>query len=155
MTAITHPQLDQRPADWPSGETRLQRRALLDLSIDEELVRGDRRGADLAPRLRLLLALIVAAELDAAEPLGERALREARRARRPFGTARLRTDVEALCVMNLARREGRSVRATVAGVAAIERPSLLGRPHPPRALLRLLRRAELDGVRGAGTRRPA
>lgn len=155
MTAIMHPQLDERPADWPSGETRLQRRALLDLSIDEELVRGDRRGADLAPRLRVLLALIVDAELHAAEPLGERALIEARRARWPFGTARLRADVEALCAMNLVRRDGRSVRATVAGVAAIERPSLLERPHPPRALLRLLRQAELDRVHGASTRRSA
>src|SRR3712207_8873594 len=42
----------------------------------------------------LLLAVIVKAELDAAEPLRERALIEARETRRPFGAARLRADVE-------------------------------------------------------------
>ncbi|MEV4736043.1 MULTISPECIES: hypothetical protein [unclassified Microbacterium] len=125
------------------GAPLLQRRAVLDLSIDEELVRGDRRGLDLCARQRAILAMIVEHELRGGEPLTETAVIDATRARGPFAAARQRPRIDALATIRLLRRDGDEVRATVAGIAAIVRPSLLDRPHPPRALLRTLRRAEL------------
>lgn len=134
---------DDRMAGTADGETRSQRRAVLDLSIDEELVRGDRRGLDLCARQRAILALVVENELRGGDPLTERAVVEATRARRLFGAARQRPRVDALATIGLLRRDGGELRATVAGIAAIVRPSMLDRPHPPRVLLRFLRRAEL------------
>lgn len=142
MTTIsTHS--DDRVDRDADDETRLQRRAVLDLSIDEELVRGDRRGLELGARERAILALVVAHELRGDAPMTAAAVIAETRARGPFGAARQRTRLDTLATIALVRRDGDDVRATVAGIAAIVRPSLLDRPHPPRALLRALRRAEL------------
>lgn len=134
---------DDRVGRATDDVTVLRRRAVLDLSIDEELVRGDRRGVDLGVRQREILAAVVENELRGAEPLTEKAVIAATRTRRPFGAARQRPRLEALATIGLVRREGDDIRATVAGIAAIVRPSKLDRPHPPRMLLRALRRAEL------------
>ncbi|MFJ4173449.1 hypothetical protein [Microbacterium sp. NPDC089696] len=142
MTTIST-QGDDRPGRTADDDARLRRRAVLDLSIDEELVRGDRRGVDLCARQRAILALVVENELRDGDPLTETAVIEATRARRPFSAARQRPRIDALATIGLLRRDGADLRATVAGIAAIVRPSLLDRPHPPRVLLRALRRAEL------------
>lgn len=150
MTTITpRTPLDDLPASVHSpGGTRLQRRAVLDLSIDEELVRGDRRGVELSQALSSLLAVIVNHVLESGTALSERALLDGVRSRRPFAAGRNRNRLESLIGMNLVRRDGADVHATVAGISAILRPSLLDGPRPPRTLLRLLRQAELDSAHG-------
>lgn len=127
----------------PAYGTRLQRRALLDLSIDEEIVRGDLRGATLEEPLRAALAVIVEQELKQEESLVEDDFVDMMRTNRLFGAGRCRRRLDALAGMNLVRREGRIVHATVAGISAVLRPSSLEGPRLPRDLLRVLRQAEL------------
>lgn len=143
--SIVEPRLFQDPAPptAPAAGTRLQRRALLDLSIDEEIVRGDLRGATLDEPLRTALAVVVEQELKQEESLTEDDFVDMLRPRRLFGAAACRRRLDALAGMNLVRREGRIVHATVAGVSAVLRPSSLEGPRLPRDLLRVLRQAEL------------
>ena len=136
MTIITAPASS-------AFETRQERREALDLSIDEELVRGDRRGTQLSRELRAVLTRIVDHELEVSEPLTERMLHAATRLRHLLGGARSRHRLDALAGMGLVRRSDGCVQPTVAGIAAVLRPSLLGSARPPRELLRVLRQAEL------------
>ena len=109
----------------PRERSRSAHRAALDLSIDEELVRGDRRGLSLADQLRELLAVVVDHQLEHAQPLGEEALLEAIGARWLFARRRLRQSLAALEEMTLVRRCPGGISATVAGISAIRRPSRL------------------------------
>lgn len=147
--SIVESRLFHEPASpvTPASGTRLQRRALLDLSIDEEIVRGDLRGATLDEPLRAALRVIVEQELKQEESLTEDDFVEMIRPRRPFSARRCRRRLDALAGMNLVRREGRIVHATVAGVAAALRPSSLDGRRLPRDLLRVLRQAELARLR--------
>ncbi|GAA1136202.1 hypothetical protein GCM10009651_20350 [Microbacterium natoriense] len=144
--SIIEPRLFRDPesdAAFIAVGTRLQRRAMLDLSIDEEIVRGDLRGATLEEPLRSALVLVVEHELKQEEPLTEAELLATVRTRRLFGAGRYRRRLDALAGMNLVRREGRGLHATVAGISAVLRPSSLEGPRLPRELLRVLRQAEL------------
>lgn len=142
--SIVESRLFHEPASAASAAgTRLQRRALLDLSIDEEIVRGDLRGATLEPPLRSALALVVEHELKQEDSLLEDDLLDLLRSHRVLGRGRYRRRLDALAAMNLVRREGRIVHATVAGISAILRPSTLRGARLPRDLLRVLRQAEL------------
>jgi hypothetical protein len=144
MTIIASPLLrDHSSTPEFTGGTRLERRAVLDLSIDEEIVRGDIRGAELAEPLRATLTLIVEHELKQEEPLSERELLSVARIGRLFGAYRHRQRIEALVGMNLVRRAHGSVHATVAGISAVLRPSQLSGARVPRDLCRVLRQAEL------------
>lgn len=134
-------------SESPVG-TRLQRRAVLDCSIDEEVVRGDLRGAVLADDLEATLALVVEHELRQEEALSEEMLLAAAPVGRFFGARRHRQRLGVLEAMNLVRRDGGSVHATVAGISAIVRPSLLTGVRMPRDLLRVLRQAELTASKG-------
>jgi len=143
--SIVESRLFHEPASpvTPASGTRLQRRALLDVSIDEEVVRGDLRGATLDEPLRSALAVVVEHELRQEGSLTEDGFVEMIRPHRLFGAGRCRRRLEVLAGMNLVRREGSVVHATVAGVAAVLRPSSLDGTRLPRDLLRVLRRAEL------------
>ncbi|MFT4157923.1 MAG: hypothetical protein QM630_08380 [Microbacterium sp.] len=123
--------------------TWLRRRTLLDLSIDDEIVRGDLRGNSLDAPLRTALAVVVEHQLAHEEPLAEDDLVDRLRPRRLFGASVCRRRIDALAELNLVRRDGHSVYPTVAGVAAVLLPSSLEGPRLPRDLLRSLRRAEL------------
>lgn len=125
---------------------RLDRRAALDVSIDDELMRGERRGAHLSDRVRALLRLIVGHELDRLEPLGERALLTAGFAG-VLGAARRARRLDALVDMSLARRIHGNVRPTVAGIAAVHSAGVLDDGLVSKHLLRALRHAEIDGIR--------
>ena len=128
--------------------TRLERRAALDVSIDDELLRGELRGAELSAAHREILAELVEHELSGRGPVSERKLARSRGWGGLFGGMRRARGVEALLGMTLARRVGDDVRPTVAGIAAIRRISELPpSEHPPRDLLRFLRRAEIGSIR--------
>ncbi|WP_433586142.1 hypothetical protein [Microbacterium hydrocarbonoxydans] len=142
--SIVETRLFHEPAPFtPAAGTRLQRRALLDLSIDEEIVRGDLRGATLDEHLRSTLTRIVEQELKQEESLTEEEVLDLLRTHRLLSRTRFRRRLEALAGMNLIRCEGRIVHATVAGIAAVLRPSSLDGTRLPRDLLRVLRQAEL------------
>jgi len=144
VMSIVESRLFHEPAPVAPGPgTRLQRRALLDLSIDEEIVRGDLRGATLDEPLRTALAVVVQQELKQEESLVEDDIFDALRSHRLISRRRCRRRLDALSGMNLIRREGRIVHATVAGISAVLRPSSLDGTRLPRDLLRVLRQAEL------------
>lgn len=137
---------DTAPTPVPGG-TRLERRAALDLSIDEEILRGELRGEALSEALRADLALLVQHELKEVEPLLESRFLTAGPRHGLFTAGRRRRNLEALVGMSLVRREGATVHATVAGIAAILRHSPDAETAPPsRGLLRALRRAEISGL---------
>lgn len=125
---------------------RLDRRAALDLSIDDELLRGEHRGAHLSVSVGAVLRQIVAHELDRLEPLSERALLTAGIGG-IFGAPRRARRVDALVEMSLARRVDGNVRPTVAGIAAIHSASVRDDGLVSTHLLRALRHAEIDGIR--------
>jgi len=132
----------------PSGRTRLERRAALDVSIDDELLRGELRGAALADSLRGTLAILVEHELSRSEPLDEHAFLSAGALAGLFAGARRRRRLEALIGMNFVRRTDGGLRPTVAGIAAIRPTSAQpASGRPSRELLRALRRAEIGGIR--------
>lgn len=144
MTAI-----EWRPARAGGGSrmpvpgTRLKRRAALDLSVDEELVRGELRGDALAAPLRNDLAILVDHELKREQLTEKRFLSAGLR----FGvfTAGRRRHLDALIEMSLARRDEGAVRPTVAGIAAVRRPAA-GGEMPSREVLRALRLAEIGSL---------
>ena len=132
----------------PSGTARLNRRSALDVSIDDELQRGEVRGAELAESLRGTLTILVERELADAEPLTEKSLVATGPIKGLFPAGRRVRRLEALIDMSLARRDGDDVHPTVAGVAAIRRISALPESErPSRALLRMLRQAEIGSIR--------
>lgn len=131
-----------------SGAAPMRRRAALDVSIDDELLRGELRGAELSDALRLTLSALVEHELATAEPLTEKEFLENEPIGGPFPSTRKARRLETLISQSLARREDGRVRPTVAGVAAIMQISALpDSEHPPRELLRALRQSEIDGIR--------
>ena len=137
---------DTAPVPVPAG-TRLERRAALDLSIDDELLRGELRGEELSPALRADLAVLAEHELKQVEPLAEARFLTAGPRHGLFASGRRRRNLEALIGMSLVRRDGAAVHATVAGIAAV----LGGDPEsdserPPQGLLRALRRAEISSI---------
>ncbi|WP_067197570.1 hypothetical protein [Microbacterium sp. XT11] len=149
MTAI-----DPRPsgangeAAYTAASTRLERRAALDVSIDDELLRGELRGPSLPDAVRGTLSLLVEHELAGEEPLTEKAFLAAGPLIGTLSAARRRRRLEALVEMNLARRDADRVRPTVAGIAAVRPVSTApADERPARELLRRLRRGEIDSIR--------
>ncbi|WP_217182962.1 hypothetical protein [Streptomyces sp. AC495_CC817] len=136
------------PVEGARPNSRVARRALLDVSIDDELLRGELRGTHLSVRLRNDLAVLVEREIRGEDALSERAFLEAASGAGVLTARRRARRLEALVSMSLARRDGADVRATVAGIAAVRRPSQ-GREDalPARSTLRALRLAEIDGIR--------
>lgn len=129
------------------GGTRLERRAALDLSIDEELVRGELRGEALSEPQRAALAILVEHELSRTEPLAETRFLAALPGSKLFSSRRRGRQLTALLEMNLARREDGFVSATVAGLAAILQLSTHPERRPEPELLRALRRVEISSIR--------
>lgn len=141
MTLIEQPLL-RAPAPVvgsTTADTRLERRALLDLSIQQELQRGELRGRTLESALAETLTAVVEHELLRSEPLTPSTV-PVLSVPRLFSKRRKAQRVDTLVAMNLARRDGRSVHATVAGIAAA------GVYDAPRAVLRALRQAEIDAI---------
>ena len=135
------------PLSRPDGRA-LERRTALDLSVGDELLRGELRGAELSPAHREVLSLVVANELAGGAPLAGADLRGAGLLARLFSSRRRARRLDALIGMTLVRRGAEGIRPTVAGIAAVCRPSELpSSEHPPRELLRALRRAEIGGMR--------
>ncbi|MBO0981784.1 hypothetical protein [Microbacterium sp. SD291] len=141
-SGVHHAGVDSSPES-----TRLERRTALDLSIDEELVRGEVRGEALSSAQRHALSVLVEHELTRIEPLTEARFLAALPGVRVFGSRRRGRLLAALVHMNLARRDGASVHATVAGVAAVLHVSTAPERRPPQELLRALRRIEISSIR--------
>ncbi len=126
---------------------RLTRRAALDLSIDDELRRGEDYGVALQGSLRDVLLVLVDHELARLKPLTVEALLAEGPLAGPFRASRLQRRIELLIDMKLVRREGALVRPTVAGIAAVCRfTAFPGRSRPPQDQLRALRRAETNSI---------
>lgn len=146
--------IDQRPPGGPGcgssraeGPTRLERRAVLDVSVDDELLRGELRGAELTAPLKDTLSILVAHELADGVPLPERMLVGSGPLGGLFAASRRLRRLETLIGMNLVRRAGGGIRPTVAGIAASRRFSTLpASEQPPRDLLRSLRRSEIGSI---------
>lgn len=137
---------DTAPLPVPVG-TRLERRAALDLSIDDEVLRGELRGEGLSDAVRADLALLVEHELKQIEPLSEARFLSAAPRHGLFTSGRRRRNLEGLIAMSLARRDGETVRATVAGIAAVLRlADDAEASRPSQGLLRALRRAEISSI---------
>lgn len=148
MTAIYPRRSSVHDAPEPvPGSTRLERRAALDLSIDEELVRGELRGEALSDPQRTALSILVQHELSRTEALTEARFLAALPGPRLLARRRGGRQLTALLEMNLARRDGGSVHATVAGMAAILRPSTHPERRPDPEMLRALRRVEISSIR--------
>ncbi|UWF77862.1 MULTISPECIES: hypothetical protein [Microbacterium] len=148
MTASDRLENERASTRAPQAHSRLERRVALDLSIDEELGRGEARAAELPEALSDVLSVLVDHELARLEPLTTEALLAEEPLIGPFRMRRLRHRLDALADMNLVRFEGEFVRPTIAGIGAIGRFSTIpGRHRPPAEQLRALRQAELRGIR--------
>jgi hypothetical protein len=115
----------------------------LDLSVQDELHRGQIEGVSLSRPTWRVLALMVAHELRGTGPLAEV---HAHLASAGWTLAGLghRRRLESLVRRGLARRSGPSLRVTVAGFAAVFSASArYAKVAPPWDLLRDLRREEL------------
>lgn len=131
----------------PSGvRSRSERRAALDVSIDEELLRGVLRSTGLTAVQRRTLTTLVDNELAGTAPISERSLRAGRPLTKLFGQTSSGV-VDALVQMGLVRRVDGAVRVRVAGCAIV-----MPAREVPRDLLRGLRETELRETTARGIR---
>lgn len=134
--------IDER-AGAAAFRSRSARRDAFDAGIERELRRGELQGMVLPRALWDMLNTVVERELQQPSPVTEESLYAATPFSGTFRGARFRRRLEWLVQRGFVRREGDTVRPTVAGLAAVRPFSALPGVHrPPLDLLRALRRGE-------------
>lgn len=152
MPFIEPPYLHPSDATQPqaSDTTRLERRAVLDLSVDEEFLRGEKVGASLTGPLRSALSILAVREVRQLPPLTETEFLASAALHGTAANRRRQRQLDVLISLRLVRRDENCVHATVAGIGAAVRlnPRDFEHCQPSRMLLRAMRRLEIGVIGG-------